>query len=42
LMPQRLPISPKCRTKRWVKGARFMVWVSFRILFGVFAVSLVY
>jgi hypothetical protein len=24
-MPQRLPISPKCKTKRWVKGGRFMV-----------------
>jgi hypothetical protein len=24
LMPQRLPISPKWSTKRWVSGARFM------------------
>jgi hypothetical protein len=26
-MPQRLPISPKCKTKRWVRGGKSIVLI---------------
>jgi hypothetical protein len=29
LKPQRLPISPKCNTERWVKGAKFITSPTF-------------